>query len=75
MEIQERARAVVKRLREKESTYNRELLDEAADTIEALLEEMPLLVCCDSCKYRRVDVNDEPCYSCHKESNWEAVER
>lgn len=39
MEIKERARDLVKRLREKPSKYNRDLLDEAADTIEALLAE------------------------------------
>ena len=37
METRERARDLVKRLREKPSKYNRDLLDAAADTIEALL--------------------------------------
>ena len=63
--------ALIKRLRQKPSTYNRELLDEAADTIEALLEALEKTEGCDTCKHRLVDVNDEPCNVCYGHSKWE----
>lgn len=61
---------MIKRLREKESTYNRELLDEAADTIEALLEELAKTEGCDTCKYFLVPVEAEPCSICFGHRNW-----
>lgn len=61
---------LVKRLRQKPSTYNRELLDEAAATIAALLEELANTEGCDTCRYFYVGVNEEPRESCFRHSNW-----
>jgi len=72
----EKAVALIKRLREKPSTYNRELLDEAADTIEALLKEREILrgiaVWCGTCKHVCVSLSAEPCRRCYGHSRWEA---
>ena len=48
---------IVKRLREKESRYNRDLLDEAADTIERLTKLIDAE--CDSCACGLIEQRDK----------------
>lgn len=62
---------LIERLQNKNKTYRLELLEEAADALEALLDELDFVRCCDTCHHRRVDVNAAPCLSCYRASNWE----
>lgn len=62
---------LIQRLREKSSTYNRDLLDEAADTIEWLLEELADLRCCNNCKHFHDSIFSEPCSGCYEWDKWE----